>query len=214
MGTFIDAQQVQLSHKQPSLVFFCILKLISHATSVQDVIIDHFVYLVCVGDKLGPLSKWGLTWLIGKHYTFLRAYLLCSSRAPRSTCGTKNPPNLSHSLTLSLSHSLTLSLSHSLTLSLSHSLTLSLSRLLTLSLCNSHRQTRLSTNLINFPTLFYPTGERRQFPNILEDFPLSGTQGERGEHPQGRGRGALVPRRAGTNTLRLCRRHSVLWPVL
>ena len=41
------------------------------------------------------------------------------------------------------------------------------------------------------------SGERGQLPDVLEDLPVPGAQGERGEHLEGRRRRQVVPRRAG-----------------
>ena len=41
------------------------------------------------------------------------------------------------------------------------------------------------------------SGQCCQLSDKLEDKPVPRAQGERGEYPQGRGRGEAVPRRAG-----------------
>lgn len=40
-------------------------------------------------------------------------------------------------------------------------------------------------------------GERREHPDLVEDLAVPRAQGERQQHPQGRRRGAPLPRRAG-----------------
>ena len=66
----------------------------------------------------------------------------------------------------------------------------------------SHSQWQLSESTdVKVEELFYlecrVSGQCGELSDQLEDQLVPGAQGERGEHSEGRGRGAAVPRRAG-----------------